>query len=69
MPYSIERYKKMSNISRIIDRAEQVDDFAKSVLNTNNLDEDKLLEQIKRNTNSIKTLVEKFGDKLQRQQF
>ena len=69
MPYSIERYKKMSNISRMIDRAEQVDDFAKSVLNTNNLDEDKLLEQIKRNTNSIKTLVEKFSYKLQRQQF
>jgi hypothetical protein len=58
-----ENYKKASLISRIIDRTEEVERFASDVL----LDEQEqsILTQIKRNTNSIKKIIEKYLDNLQ----
>ena len=63
-----ETYQRASNISHIIDRTEQVEAYADGVLNTAHDDDQKLLNNIKRNTNSIKSIVNKHLDNLQRQQ-
>lgn len=62
-------YKRQSCISYIIDYTNQVDAYSEGCLNKDIEAEQQLLTQIKRNTNSIKTLVYKYLDKLQKQSF
>lgn len=68
MPYTIERYKKSSNLSYIINYTLQVESFATAHLDYNDPEEQRLLNQIKRNTNSISKLVYKHLNKLQARQ-